>query len=55
MTMSISSIAKVDNGVNVAALLGAREALEKAPKEAACGLFEREQNHKGEHRPRRKR
>ncbi len=34
MTMSISSIAKVDNGVNVTALLGARDALEKAPEAA---------------------
>ena len=34
MTMSISTIAKVDNGVNVTALLGAREALEKAPEAA---------------------
>jgi len=34
MTTSISTIAKVDNGVNVTALLGAREALEKAPEAA---------------------
>ena len=34
MTMSIQTIAKVDNGVNVTALLGAREALEKAPEAA---------------------
>jgi uncharacterized OsmC-like protein len=34
MTASISTIAKVDNGVNVTALLGAREALEKAPEAA---------------------
>jgi len=34
MTMSISTAAKVDNGVNVTALLGAREALEKAPEAA---------------------
>jgi uncharacterized OsmC-like protein len=34
MTTSIPTIAKVDNGVNVTALLGAREALEKAPEAA---------------------
>jgi uncharacterized OsmC-like protein len=34
MTMRISTITKVDNGVNVTALLGAREALEKAPEAA---------------------
>ncbi len=34
MTMSISTTPKVDNGVNVTALLGAREALEKAPEAA---------------------
>jgi uncharacterized OsmC-like protein len=34
MTTSISTIAKVDNGVNVTALLGAREALERAPEAA---------------------
>jgi uncharacterized OsmC-like protein len=31
MTTSISTIGRVDNGVNVTALLSAREALEKAP------------------------
>jgi uncharacterized OsmC-like protein len=34
MTMSASIAAKIDNGVNVTALLGAREALEKAPEAA---------------------
>src|SRR5262249_56805756 len=34
LTTSISTAAKVDNGVNVTALLGAREALEKAPEAA---------------------
>src|SRR5262249_39994685 len=34
MTTSIPAIANVDNGVNVTALLGAREALEKAPEAA---------------------
>ena len=34
MTMSISTLAKVENGVNVTALLDAREALEKAPEAA---------------------
>jgi uncharacterized OsmC-like protein len=34
MTTGISTAAKVDNGVNVDALLGAREALEKAPEAA---------------------
>jgi uncharacterized OsmC-like protein len=34
MTTSISILTKVDNGVNVSALLGAREALEKAPEAA---------------------
>src|SRR3974377_38686 len=33
-TSSISTAAKIDNGVNVTALLGAREALEKAPEAA---------------------
>ena len=33
-TSSISTTAKIDNGVNVTALLGAREALEKAPEAA---------------------
>ena len=33
-TSSISTVAKIDNGVNVTALLGAREALEKAPEAA---------------------
>ena len=33
-TRSISTAAKIDNGVNVTALLGAREALEKAPEAA---------------------
>ena len=33
-TNSISTVAKVDNGVNVTALLGAREALEQAPEAA---------------------
>ena len=33
-TTSVSSAAKIDNGVNVSALLGAREALEKAPEAA---------------------
>ena len=33
-TTSISTTAKIDNGVNVTALLGAREALEKAPEAA---------------------
>jgi hypothetical protein len=33
-TSSISPISKIDNGVNVTALLGAREALEKAPEAA---------------------
>jgi uncharacterized OsmC-like protein len=34
MTTRISSAANVDNGVNVTALLGAREALEQAPEAA---------------------
>jgi uncharacterized OsmC-like protein len=34
MSMNASTIATVDNGVNVTALLGAREALEKAPEAA---------------------
>src|SRR5262245_39166578 len=34
MTTSTSTIATVDNGVNVTALLGAREALEQAPSAA---------------------
>jgi hypothetical protein len=34
MTNKTSTPAKVDNGVNVTALLGAREALEKAPEAA---------------------
>jgi uncharacterized OsmC-like protein len=34
MSMTISNDTKVDNGVNVTALLGAREALEKAPEAA---------------------
>jgi uncharacterized OsmC-like protein len=34
MTTSISTVTKVNNGVNVSALLGAREALEKAPEAA---------------------
>lgn len=34
MSMTISNDVKVDNGVNVTALLGAREALEKAPEAA---------------------
>ena len=33
-TSSISTVAKIDNSVNVTALLGAREALEKAPEAA---------------------
>jgi uncharacterized OsmC-like protein len=33
-TSSISTAAKIDNGINVSALLGAREALEKAPEAA---------------------
>ena len=33
-TGNISTVAEVDNGVNVSALLGAREALEKAPQAA---------------------
>jgi uncharacterized OsmC-like protein len=33
-TTNLSSVTKIDNGVNVAALLGAREALEKAPEAA---------------------
>ena len=33
-TSSISTAAKIDNGVNVTALLGAREALEKVPEAA---------------------
>jgi uncharacterized OsmC-like protein len=34
MTTSVSTPAKVNNGVNVTALLGAREALQKAPEAA---------------------
>src|SRR5262249_2291081 len=34
MTTTISPVAKADNGVNVSALLSAREALEKAPQAA---------------------
>jgi len=34
MTATISTTTKIDNGVNVDALLGAREALEKAPEAA---------------------
>ncbi len=34
ITTTISTATKVDNGVNVTALLGAREALEKAPEAA---------------------
>jgi hypothetical protein len=33
-TTGFSSAAKIDNGVNVDALLGAREALEQAPEAA---------------------
>ena len=34
MTRSISTLSKVDNGVNVTALLGARESLQEAPEAA---------------------
>ena len=34
MTRSISTLSEVDNGVNVAALLGARESLQEAPEAA---------------------
>jgi uncharacterized OsmC-like protein len=34
MTTNTSAVAKVDNGVNVTALLGARESLEQAPEAA---------------------